>query len=764
MDGVLGWFSRRRLGAVVMAVVSVPAAAAVAYVIWAIWAAVTRHSALSDQLNGLSGVFSVVVTVAVPTVGVIVWVRRKASSLHPSTAGTEEAAPSPPVQRLPPRPKTIVGRDDILKEMEDRLTAGDHPWPRMAVLSGLAGAGKTSVALKYTYRHLDDDAKRDTDLACQFSAADHPLLEDDFRALAEELKIPGLGAEQRPVPAVHAQLASWPGCWLLIFDNASDWNSLRDFLPRAGRGRILITTQNSTDWPPEDLLKVRKLDQKAAADFLIRRCSNRAGPARADDENRRAAVELADELDGLPLALEQAGAYMQATDTRLARYLDLFRQGPEQRLRLLDRGQPIDYPKTVATTWALAFSKLEASEPDATGLLQLLAWCAPEAIPLRLLLRSSGGLIGRLGSAVAPVLVPLLDDPLTLNDAIAALGQYSLINLADDERVIADDEQVVSVHRLVQLVTRGQMSPKVSRQWRTAAGALIEAAIPADANAQENWPVYATLLPHALEALTADRPGMALLASYLGDSGSHAAARDLWEKIVQARTEDKDYGDKHRETLKARASFARWTGEAGNAVAAREQFDKLVPVLSEVFGPYNEETLRARASAAGWTGQAGKAADARELFKRLLPTIEDEFGDKHSETLTVRQEFARATGEAGDPAGARDQFRELLEDAENANVKDRAILMIRAGEAGWTGEAGKQDGDRGQLRAARELFKGLLPIIENEFGDKHPETLMARASFARWTVRRATPLAPATCSADCCLTSRVYSAPSIQRP
>ena len=121
-----------------------------------------------------------------------------------------------------------------------------------------------------------------------------------------------------------------------------------------------------------------------AADFLVKLTGH---------ADRQAARDLADMLDGLPLALEQAAAYIQAAGQTLAGYLALFRR---RRADLLARGEPTGYSKTVASTWALAFDRLQHTAPTAVGLLRLLAFCAPEAIPLRLLLQPRPGLAERL--------------------------------------------------------------------------------------------------------------------------------------------------------------------------------------------------------------------------------------------------------------------------------------------------------------------------------------------------------------------------------
>jgi hypothetical protein len=135
-------------------------------------------------------------------------------------------------------------------------------------------------------------------------------------------------------------------------------------------------------------------------------------------------------------------------------------------LEMLGRGEPIGYSETVATTWRLAFEDLRLAVPGAAGLLRLMACCAPEAVPLRLLLQPRPGLEAKLGPDVAPALVPLLDNRLAAGDAVAALRRYSLVTPAGDG--------LVSVHRLVQAVTIDQMPADLAGQWRQAAAALIE--------------------------------------------------------------------------------------------------------------------------------------------------------------------------------------------------------------------------------------------------------------------------------------------------
>ena len=331
----------------------------------------------------------------------------------------------------------------------------------------------------------------------------------------------------------------------------------------------------------------------------------------------------------------------------------LFRQ---QRAGLLGRGEPAGYGKTVATTWALAFGRLEQAEPGAAGLLRLMACCAPEAVPLRLLLQPRPGLDGKLGPDVAPALVPLLDNRLAAGDAVAALRRYSLVTPAGDG--------LVSVHRLLQAVTIDQMPGDLAGQWRQAAAALIEAAIPADTNPPQTWPVCAALLPHARVALADDSDGVARIANYLGQSGNYAAARDLERKIADAV--ERVLGAEHPDALTARGNLARWTGRAGDPAGARDQFAALLAACERVLGAEHPDTLRVRRSLAGWTGSAGDWAAVWSQFAALLPACERIFGAEHPDTLDVRARLAFWTGVAGDPAGGPGPVR-------------RAAARLRAG-------------------------------------------------------------------------------------
>jgi hypothetical protein len=658
--------------------------------LWLTWAAFRNASrpgsADSGARPGISaGPGSVVADRGGTAIGQVVYQQRRGVTGKPV--------------RLADPPPLLAGREELLVELDTRLTGGDSSGPWTVALCGLGGAGKTSVALEHAHRHLGE-----VGVAWQFPADDPTVLAAGFTELAAQLGARDDADTRDPVASVHGTLAAFPEQWLLIFDNAPDRAAVERFLPPAGRGRVLVTSRNP-NWPPGQVLDVPVLDTGVAADFLV---------SRTGDADRQAALDLAGELGGLPLALEQGAAYIQASGDSLAGYQALFRQ---RRPEMLARGQPIGYDSKVAATWSLAFTQLEQSAPVAAGLLRLLACCAPDAIPVHLLLQPHPGLAEQLGDQVAPVLVPLLGDELVVKDAVVALRQYSLVTPAGDG--------LVSVHRLVQAVTLDQMPADLASQWRHATATLIEAAIPTDTDSPQTWPVCAVLLPHAQMALADDNAGTARLASYLGDRGSYAAALEFQQRIVHGL--ERSLGPEHPDTLAARANLAAWTGEGGDAAGARDQYAALLPVSERTYGPAQRETLIVGSNLARWMGQAGDAAGARDYYAALLPVFERVLGAEHPDTMIVRGNLATWTGLTGDAAGARDQYAALVSvDERVRGAEHPETLSSRANLASFTGNAGDATG-------ARDQYAALLPVIERVLGPEHPNTLTTRQNLAYWT-------------------------------
>ena len=268
----------------------------------------------------------------------------------------------PPVWNVPHRRnRNFTGREALLRDLRDALTSG-RPAAVTQAISGLGGVGKTQLAVEYAYRHASE-----YEVVWWVRSEEPATLGSDYAALATALDLDERGAtDQRVVvEAVRRWLEQNTG-WLLVFDNAPGANEVRDYLPRSAIGHVLVTSRSQAWGSVATPLSVAVMERAESVELLLKRTG---------ETDEAAAEALADELGDLPLALEQAAAYVEQTGRSLLGYLELFR---ERRQEVLARVEPpADYPATVATTWELAFQEVEEASPVAADLLRLMAFLAP---------------------------------------------------------------------------------------------------------------------------------------------------------------------------------------------------------------------------------------------------------------------------------------------------------------------------------------------------------------------------------------------------
>ena len=275
----------------------------------------------------------------------------------------------PPFWHIPYRRNpAFTGRESLLDRLHTALTSGEVAALTQAI-AGLGGMGKTQLALEYSYRHAHEYE------GLWWLRAETPeTLVADYAALAAAVELPESESADREVivEAVRRWLAQQAQPWLLVFDNATGPESLRDYLPRRAFHHVLVTSRNAR------LLQVNVFEREESIAFLLERTGSEA---------HEVANVLAETLGDLPLALEQAGAYIETAGLDLTTYLERYRT---HHAKLLARGNlSTEYPDTVATTWSLAFEAVEATTPASAALLNLLAFLAPDAIPRTLVVDGS---------------------------------------------------------------------------------------------------------------------------------------------------------------------------------------------------------------------------------------------------------------------------------------------------------------------------------------------------------------------------------------
>jgi tetratricopeptide (TPR) repeat protein len=372
----------------------------------------------------------------------------------------------------------FTGREETLVHLYTVLRSNTAAALTQAqAISGLEGIGKTQIAVEYAYRYRDH-----YQAIFWINASSRGALSADFVMLAVLLNLPE--QQEKDQDIVVRAVKRWLSAhthWLLILDNVDDLEMIVDFLPVSSTGDVLLTTRLQALGVVAHRIEVEKMGLDEGVIFLLRRTKVLAPEASIDQalkESQLQAAEIVAALDGLPLALDQAGAYIEETHCGLSQYLNLY--GTRRKELLLRRGRfPIDHPASVAATWSLSFQQVEQESPVAADLLRLLAFLDPEAIPEEII---------TLGAAeLGPVLGGVANDLLQFDTVIELLLRYSLIRRIPELKSL-------SIHRLVQVVLKDGMERDTQRIWAERAIRAVNCAFP-DSELQ-TWERCQRFLPH----------------------------------------------------------------------------------------------------------------------------------------------------------------------------------------------------------------------------------------------------------------------------
>ncbi|KAB1139613.1 TIR domain-containing protein [Streptomyces luteolifulvus] len=344
-------------------------------------------------------------------------------------AGPRFPAVPPRIFNVPPRNDHFTGRLDHLRGLHEHL--GAAVTVLQAALHGLGGVGKSQVAIEYAHRYATS-----YDIIWWVAAEKPAVMQAGLSSLAAALDIPFTGDQRRQTEALYAELRR-RGSWLIIYDNAE---APEDLYPLPEGGRVLITSRNPNWANLATVMSMDVLTDDEASGFLDKRLTT--GGTR--DYGSTADVrELTERLGFLPLALEQAAAFIQAAGISVQDYLGLLSTSPRDAL---SASPPVGYAQTVVDTWMLSLDKIEKDCPDAYWLLVFCAFLAPDQVPRRLLGRPESHLPRRLSGVVT--------NPSRYFAAVTALRRFSMVNASSEE---------LSLHRLVQWVVR-QRAHRSGRQ------------------------------------------------------------------------------------------------------------------------------------------------------------------------------------------------------------------------------------------------------------------------------------------------------------
>ena len=602
------------------------------------------------------------------------------------------------MQTLPcPRNPFFTGREDQLQAIYTALTSRGR-----AALSGLGGIGKTQAAVEYAYRH-----QAEYDHVFWVRAEQETELITGYVSLAKALQIPGHQQEdQQAIVVLMKQWLATHDRWLLVFDNADDLRQLRPYLP-ATNGHILLTTRAQALGDLAEKVEVTRMAADAGALLLLRRAkviADDADLATASDHDQALAHALNTEMDGLPLALDQAGAYIEEQLLSLGEYLELFRS--EKAELLQERGQlDPDHP-SVSVTFTLAFEKVAAANATAAALVQACAFLAPDDIPEEIF--SEGA------EAFGEPLNALAESKLAITKAIAEAARFSLISRKPQAKTL-------TIHRLVQEVLRAAMDDNRQRQWAEQVVEAITAVFP-DAEEFENWEQCDRLIAQAQAAtqlitdyrLASETAALLLSRTgyYNNNQGRYEQAESPYLEALAMRKQL--LGKAHPDVATSLNNLAALYDAQGRYGEAEPLYLEALAMMKQLLGKTHPDVATSLNNLAALYDAQGRYEEAEPLYLEALAMRKQLLGKAHPDVATGLNNLAALYDAQG-----------RYEEAEPLYLEALAMMKQLLGEAhpdiatSLNNLAGLYDA-QGRYEEAEPLYLEALAMVKQLLGEAHP--------------------------------------------
>jgi len=620
------------------------------------------------------------------------------------------------IWNLPRQDIKFIGRKKILEELYNQLVINDKEVSEdlnLTVCVGLGGIGKTQLALQYAYHSLYP-----YHLKVWFSADNLNKLKQQYLDFAKTI---GYVEETPNFEAANFYIKNWlkthPG-WLLIYDNVHTYEDISSFLPEKG-GHIILTTRNRY-WPNKfKILPVDVMTEEESIVLVHSFMQQNIGIKEIETLK-----ELVKIVGYLPLALSQAGAYLNQTRIPVTQYLELHKSHEEE---FLTNNNLFDSQNTasVATTWNISLEAVRKETKQHSSLaLALLAVCAylsPEAISESLLIT---WIKENYPNSQNPELI--------LPKLISQLSKYSLVN-KDDENTS------ISVHRLVQVIIRQQHKsvdgnkafgyPPVTIEWYNK---LVESAhiefsrktqILEDEARQKN------LLPHLQSIVNhfkelwpnATEFSLAPILNDIGNTfalmGEFKNAQSYYQRALNAL--EQRYNKMHPEIADTLISLGNNYRKLGDVAQAKHLCERAVSILEMNYGQHHFKTAEALECVANVYQEMGSVKEAKSILERVLEIKKTHYGKNHIETASTLELIGSVLRHLGDTQQSKELLNQALEIKEQYFGKDHIKVAFTLNQLGRT--LRDTTTSREDLLFIKKLYERAVEIQEKYYGKNHIE-------------------------------------------
>ncbi|GIH91542.1 hypothetical protein Psi01_21720 [Planobispora siamensis] len=617
-----------------------------------------------------------------------------------SAVGARFPGSVPQIWNVPTRNAAFTGRGAVLETLRHQLVGGSAAVVLPQALYGLGGVGKTQVALEYAHRF-----KADYDLIWWVPSENRERINAAFEKLARELKIRVGESIAEVVEAVREalRLGAPYSRWLLVFDNAGDPDELRDFFP-GGTGHVVITSRNQAWSSVAAPLEVDVFSQEESLEHLSRRVPGLAA---------RDALEVAAALGHLPIAVEQAAAWLAETGMPAATFVE---QLGSETARVLSLGQPADYPHPVAVTWNLSLAQLRESSPSSVRLLQLCAFFAPEPISMSLLYSDE------MISSLLPY-DEMLREKMVLGRVIQEIGRFALAK-------VDQGNNTIQVHRLVQAVIRSQMTEQEQEQACHEVHRILVGARPrqGEVDDPENWTRYDLIWQHLQPSRATEcteeetRQLLTDRVRYLWKRGDFDSALALGDEL--AGYWEEKFGVEDRQRLHLLFNVANVKRSQGRYQEARELNEWVREMQRAVVGERHPHTLMTTGGLAADLRGLGEYGRSLEMDKVTFERWKTLYGEDHPRTLAAANNLALAYRLVGDSHNARELDEDTLRRRNHVLGPTHPYTLYSATQLA------RDLREIGIYRESVDILRATFQSYRETLGENFVDTLRAAKSLA----------------------------------
>ena len=606
-----------------------------------------------------------------------------------------------------PRNPFFTGREALLKDIHTVLSRRGR-----VALSGLGGIGKTQTALEYVYLRQPE-----YDHVFWVRAEQKEELISGYVSVAKDLQISGCQQEDQlaVVNLMKQWLTTYDG-WLLVLDNADDLRQVRPFLPTAS-GHILLTTRAQALGDLAQPLEVTQMEADEGALFLLRRArviADDAALSATSETDQELARTLTSEMDGLPLALDQAGAYIEEQMLSLEEYLELFQTEKAELFKERGRLDP-DHP-SVTVTFTLAFEKVALANALSAELVMACAFLSPDAIPEEIFSEGAEGLGEPLST--------LADSKLVLTKTTSDAARFSLISRNPQTKTL-------TIHRLVQEVLRAEMDGENQKEWSERVMQAVTEVFP-DAE-YENWAQCDRLIPHAQAAiqLIADygleSEAAALLLSragyYFDQLGRYSEAEPHY--VVALGMRKRLLGDAHPQVVSSLKDLALLYDNLGRYSEAEPLVQEVLGMRKRLLGDAHPQVASSLNDLAWLYKNQGRYSEAEPLFQEALAMRKQLLGGEHLAVAQSLNDLAVLYDHQGCYSEAELLYQEalamckrLLGDAHPSVAQILNNLVVNYN-------------NQGRYSEAEPLHQEALAMRKRLLGDEHPDVAQSLNNLAK---------------------------------